>query len=148
MPTRAALGSALLEHAQLRTVTDPYSGEELLALPPLAPDVAIIHAWRADERGNVQFPWPREHLWDVDVLLARAARHTIVTVEAVVPAAEVRASAALTVLFGFEVDAIVELPGGAAPTSSPPAYAADMRAVASVADDIVSTAHTLSAANP
>jgi glutaconate CoA-transferase subunit A len=148
MPTRAALGSQLLEHAQLETVTDPYTGDELLALPPLHPDVAIIHAWRADELGNIQLPWPRDHLWDVDLLLARAARHTIVTVERLVSTAEVIASAPHTVLYPFEIDALIEVPGGASPTASPPDYAADLESVASVAADIVSFERSLSNTSP
>jgi glutaconate CoA-transferase subunit A len=144
MPTRAALGSQLLEHARIETVTDPYSGDELLAVPPLHPDVALIHAWRADDQGNVQFAWPRDHLWDVDLLLARAARHTIVTVERIVSADEVVASAQHTVLYPFDIDAVIEVPGGAAPTSSPPDYAADLAAVASVAADIVNSEFPLS----
>jgi len=137
MPTRAARGSQLLEHAALATVIDPYTGDELLAVPPLHPDVAIIHAWRADPLGNVQLPWPRDHLWDVDVLLARAARHTIVTVERLVASTEVVASAELTILHPFEIDALIEVPGGASPTASPPDYAADLESVASVAAAIV-----------
>jgi glutaconate CoA-transferase subunit A len=148
MPTRAALGSQLLEHARLQTVVDPYTGAELLALPPLQPDVAIIHAWRADELGNIQMPWPRDHLWDVDVLLARAARHTIVTVEHLVSTAEVMASAQHTVLHAFEVDTLIEVPGGAAPTASPPDYAADLASVASVATDIVMSQRSLSDTSP
>jgi glutaconate CoA-transferase subunit A len=148
MPTRAALGSELLEHAQLQTVIDPYTGTELLALPPLHPDVAILHAWRADELGNVQMPWPRDHLWDVDVMLARAARHTIVTVERIVSAAEVVSCAEQTVLHSFEVDALIEVPRGAAPTSSPPDYAADLESVASVALDIVNSQRSLSDTSP
>jgi glutaconate CoA-transferase subunit A len=148
MPTRAALGSQLLERAALQTVVDPYSGIELLALPPLHPDVAIIHAWRADEAGNVQMPWPRDHLWDVDVLIARAARHTIVTVERLVSCDEVESSAQHTVLHAFEIDALIEAPGGAAPTASPPDYAADLKAVASVAADIFTSQPSLSDTSP
>jgi glutaconate CoA-transferase subunit A len=143
MPTRAAIGSELLDRAHVATVVDPYTGAELLALPPLHPDVAIIHAWRADEHGNVQFPWPRDHLWDVDVLLARAARRTIVTVERIVAAPEIVATAAHTVLHPFDVDVLVEVPGGAAPTSSPPDYGADLAGVASVAAAIVSSGRPL-----
>ena len=53
---------------------------------------AIIHAWRADGSGNVQVPWPPDHLWDVDVLVARASASTIVCAEEVVPRDVVAAS--------------------------------------------------------
>jgi glutaconate CoA-transferase subunit A len=129
LPTRAALGSDLVAARGLREVSDPYSGISYLAVPAMAPDLALIHAWRADADGNVQMPWPPEHLADVDVLLARAARRVVVTVERIVPAEEVVRSAERTVLFGFEVDAVVEAPRGAWPTASPPDYPADPAAI-------------------
>ncbi len=125
LPTRAGLGSDLAAARGLHEVTDPYSGQRFLAMPALAPDVAIIHAWRADALGTVQMPWPPDHLADVDVLIARAARHVIVTVEEVVSEDVVRASAERTVLFGFEVAAVAHAPRGAWPTASPYGYGAD-----------------------
>jgi len=133
IPTRAALGSELLRARGLRQVTDPYTGVSALAIPPLRPNVALIHAWRADPAGNVQAPWPPGHLSDVDLLLARAAEHVIVTTDSLVSEAEVKASAARTLLFGFEVDAIVETERGAFPTAAPPDYAADPSQIASEA---------------
>jgi len=133
LPTRAAIGSDLVAARGLREVVDPYTGERLLAVPALAPDVAILHAWRADPEGNVQVPWPPDHLWDVDLLLARAARRTIVTVERIVDSGVVAATSERTALFAFEVDAVVEAPRGAAPTASPPDYGVDHAGVASAA---------------
>jgi glutaconate CoA-transferase, subunit A len=130
LPTRAALGSELVELRGLHEVADPYTGERALAIPPLRLDVALIHAWRADAQGNVQLAWPPDHLWDVDILLARAARRVIVTTDNLVSESEVTASADRTVLFGFEVDAVVETERGAFPTASPPDYEADVAAVA------------------
>lgn len=136
LPTRGALGSQLVEERGFRTVLDPYSGDELLAVPALRPDVAFVHAWRADEEGNVQFPWPPDHLADVDVLLARAARTTIVSVEAIVATDVVAAEPERTKLFGFEVDLLVEAPGGARPGSLPPLYAEDGEWIAGHRDTI------------
>jgi glutaconate CoA-transferase, subunit A len=129
LPTRAALGSDLAAARGLREVTDPYTGAQFLAMPALVPDVAIIHAWRADIRGTVQMPWPPDHLADVDVLLARAARHVIVTVEEIVPESVIQASAERTVLFGFEVAAVAHAPRGAWPTAAPYDYLADPTAM-------------------
>jgi glutaconate CoA-transferase subunit A len=126
LPTRAALGSDLVAARGLREVTDPYTGVDYLAIPACSPDLALIHAWRADRAGNVQMPWPPEHLADVDVLMARAAKRVVVTVERIVPPEEIAATAERTVLFAFEVDAVVEVPGGAAPTGSAPDYGADL----------------------
>ena len=125
LPTRAALGSQLVAERGLRTVRDPYSGDELLAVPAIRPDVGFVHAWRADEEGNVQFPWPPDHLADVDVLVARAAHTTVVSVEEIVPAAVVAAEPERTKLFGFEVDLLIEAPGGARPGALPPLYHED-----------------------
>ncbi len=130
LPTRAAMHSDLVAARGMREVADPYTGISYLAVPALAPDVAFIHAWRADAAGNVQMPWPPDHLADVDVLLARAAKRVVVTVERIVPSDEVARSSERTVLFGFEVGAVVEAPRGAWPTASAPDYPADLRAVA------------------
>jgi glutaconate CoA-transferase subunit A len=120
LPTRAGLGSDLPPARDLRTVRDPYGGEEFLAVPALRPDVAIIQAWRADATGNVQFPWPPDHLWDVDVLLARASRSVVVCAEEVVDPETVARDAHLTRLAGFEVTRVVPAPGGSWPTAFPP----------------------------
>lgn len=136
LPTRAALGSELVTARGFRTVHDPYTGEELLAVPAIRPDVAFVHAWRADEEGNVQLPWPPDHLADVDVLLARAARTTVVSVEEIVPAAVVAAEPERTKLFGFEVDLLVEAPGGARPGALPPLYGEDGAWIAEHRDGI------------
>ena len=125
LPTRAALGSQLVEERGFRTVEDPYTGDELLAVPAIRPDVGFVHAWRADAEGNVQLPWPPDHLADVDLLVARASRVTIVSVEEIVPAEVVAAAPERTKLFGFEVDLLVEAPGGARPGSLPPLYHED-----------------------
>jgi glutaconate CoA-transferase subunit A len=122
LPTRAGLGSELVEARGLRTVADPYTGEEFLAVPAIRPDVAFVHAWRADREGNVQLPWPPDHLADVDVLMARAARTAIVSVEELVDPEVVATSPERTKLFGFEIDLLVEAPGGARPGSVPPLY--------------------------
>ena len=84
-----------------------------------------MHAWRADEDGNVQFPWPPDHLADVDLLVARAARTIVVSVEEIVAADVVAAEPERTKLFGFEVDLLVEAPGGARPGALPPLYHED-----------------------
>ena len=130
LPTRGGTGSEVVEALGYETVPDPYGGDEYLAVPPLHPDVTLLHAWRATPEGDVQFAWPPEHLWDVDVLAARAARVVVVTVDEVVTADVVAAEPHLTRLFGFEVDAVVHAPRGAWPTASPPGYEEDGDAVA------------------
>jgi glutaconate CoA-transferase subunit A len=130
IPTRAGGDSEVVAALGLKSIVDPYTGETFLAVPPIRPDVTVIHAWRASENGDVQFGWPPEHLWDVDVLAARAARFVIVTVEEIVGADEIAARSELTRLFGFEVDVLVLAPGGAWPSASPPVSAEDHGALA------------------
>lgn len=129
LPTRAGGDSDIVAALGLEEVRDPYTGVSYLAVPPLPVDVAVIHAWRASDNGDVQFAWPPEHLWDVDILAARAARTVIVTVEEVVGAAEIAARSELTRLFGFEVDVLVHAPGGSWPTACPPVTDTDAVAV-------------------
>lgn len=130
LPTRAGEGSEVVAALGFESVSDPYTGTDYVALPPLRPDVTVLHAWRASAAGDVQMPWPPEHLWDVDVVAARAARRVIVTVEEVVDGEIIAQSPELTRLFGFEVDTIVAAPGGAWPTASPPLSDTDEAAVA------------------
>lgn len=122
IPTRAAIGSQLVADRGLQMVRDPYTSEDFLAVPALHLDVAFVHAWRADPEGNVQLPWPPDHLADVDLLIARSARKVVVSVEEIVSPEVVAESAERTKLFGFEVDLLVEAPRGGWPGSVPPLY--------------------------
>lgn len=107
----------------LREVQDPWTGEPVLAVRALVPDVAIIHAHGVDEHGNVYI----EGDLVADELLARAAGHVIVTYERQVPAEPARAS--ISRLF---VDDTVEVAGGAAPTACPGLYDVDAKGLTSL----------------
>jgi len=133
LPTRAAMGSEIGDRLGIEEIDDPYGGGRHLAIRPIRPDVTVIHAWRASAAGNVQMSWPPEHLWDVDVVAARAARTLVVTVEEVVPDDVIEQVAQLTRLFSFEVDAVVAAPGGSWPTASPPVTREDHDAIADYA---------------
>ena len=112
LPTRTLDGGDLPAVAACATVLCPFTGESLSAVPALRPDVAILHAQRADRAGNVQ-------MWGItgDTLVgARAARRVVCSVEEIVDEAIVRGDAARTVLPGYRVDAIVEAPWGAWPS--------------------------------
>jgi glutaconate CoA-transferase, subunit A len=96
----------------LRQVVCPYTGEVLAAIPALRPDVAIVHAQRADAEGNIQ-------LWGLPgdtVEGARAAKTIIATVEEIVPRERVRADPTRTVIPGFRVAAVCPVPWGAHPS--------------------------------
>lgn len=130
LPTRGGIGSQVVADLGLATVTCPYTGVELLAAPAIRPDVTVLHAEAADAQGNVLGPEHADFLFDMDANLARASRRVIVTVERIAGPEETLAANRRTLLFGFEVDAIVELPGGARPSAVPGRYPADMAAVA------------------
>jgi glutaconate CoA-transferase subunit A len=82
LPCRAGLGSAIRENnPDLKTVVSPYDGQELLAMPALRLDVALLHANRADARGDAQYLGAD---WYFDDLFAMAADRTFVSCEEVV----------------------------------------------------------------
>jgi hypothetical protein len=87
LPSLTMLGSDLAARLDLQTVTCPYTGERLAAVPALNPDVALIHAHRADMFGNVQV----DGYQHMDVDMARAARTVIVSAEQIVSPGEIAA---------------------------------------------------------
>lgn len=99
-------------NANIREVTCPFTGETLAAVPALTPDVAIIHAQRADVQGNTQM-WG---ILGVQKEAAFAAQRVIVVVEEIVDEAAIRADPNRTVIPGFIVDAVVQEPWGAHPS--------------------------------
>ena len=117
------VSSANPEH--FRTVDDPFTGERVLLAAPLRPDVALIHALAADERGNVLFAG--SHF--TDRLMAMAAKTVIVQVERTAEAGEILAQPAESVLPGFLVTAVVVATGGCRPTASHGAYGYDEAAL-------------------
>lgn len=97
---------------RIRTVTCPYTGEVLATVPPLNPDVTIVHAQRADDQGNTQI-WG---LLGVQKEAALASRRVIVVVEELVDQTVIRADPNRTIIPGLAVDAVVVEPWGAHPS--------------------------------
>jgi len=128
LPTKSMLGSDMLRHTWLegrnkfRIMKCPFSGEKVVLVPALKPDVAVIHAQRADEDGNVQMLGPTALVEEQ----ARASNKVIVTVEKIVSKAVTRRRPELTIIPSFVVDAIVEVPYGAHPTSVHTCYDYDL----------------------
>jgi glutaconate CoA-transferase subunit A len=126
LPTRAGLGSDVMKVLPwLRTVRSPYQdGEELLAVPALPVDVAIVHMNRADVRGNAQFLGPDLYF---DDLLLGAAKRRFVSCERLIPTEELtREGSFLTLrIHRGMVDGVVETPHGAHFTECPPDYGRD-----------------------
>ena len=104
---------------RIATVTCPFTGEELTAVPSIRPDVTVIHAQRADREGNVQ-------LWGISGVQKEAvlaARRVIATVEEVVDTLSPVTNGVY--LPHWVVDAVCEVPGGAHPSYALGYYARD-----------------------
>jgi glutaconate CoA-transferase subunit A len=122
LPALTMLGSDLMGVAGTRTVTDPYTGATLAAIPALFPDVALLHVHRADRFGNCQIDgYPH-----MDADIARAATTVLVTTEELIPEEETRRHGDRTVIPGFVVDALVHVPFGAYPHECYGLYEADV----------------------
>jgi glutaconate CoA-transferase, subunit A len=107
---RGYAGTDLPHHTDVRTVTCPFTGEELAAVPALNPDVAVVHAQRADRHGNVQ-------LWGISGVQKEAvlaSRRSLVTVEEVVSTLD--PVPGQVVLPSWAVTMVAEVPGGAHPS--------------------------------
>jgi glutaconate CoA-transferase subunit A len=103
-------GTDLVAHTRVAPNTCPFTGEELVAVPALRPDVGIIHAQQADRDGNVQ-------LWGITGVQKEAvlaSSRCIVTVEEIVDELELRPGG--VVLPAWVIDAVAEVPGGARPS--------------------------------
>jgi glutaconate CoA-transferase subunit A len=107
----------------IRQVASPFGGERVYAVPPLRPDVTIVHAQRADAAGDTQ-AWG---LIGCQKEAAFAARRVIVVVEELVDEAVVRADPNRTLLPGVKVDAVVVCPRGAHPSYAQGHYDRDNR---------------------
>ncbi len=121
LPWRGGVGTSLPEvNPDLKVFTDPIRGETLLAVPPIKPDVTLLHAAVSDAYGNVQ------HVggpgW-IDLFMQRAADHTVVQVEKVVANEDIRKDPWATTIAG--ADAIVRVPYGAHPFYSRGYYIQD-----------------------
>ena len=113
LPTRSLLGGDVLaRNPRLRVAPCPFTGDPLVLVPALAPDVAILHVQRADEQGSC-------HAWGptgVSAAAGKASRRVIVVAEELVPPEVIRSDPNRTLLPGFLVTAVVHLPGGAHPS--------------------------------
>jgi glutaconate CoA-transferase subunit A len=112
-PLRSYDGSDLAAvNPRIRRVASPYDGEEVSVVPPLNPDVTIVHAQRADAEGNVQ-AWG---IVGVQREAALAARRVVAVVEELVDGSVIRADPDRTLLPGTVVDAVCVEPFGAHPS--------------------------------
>jgi glutaconate CoA-transferase, subunit A len=107
---RGYRGTDLVEHTRVASITCPFTGEELSAVPALRPDVGIVHAQQADRHGNVQ-------LWGISGVqkeVVLASDRSLVTVEEIVDELDPRPGA--VVIPGWAITAVALAPGGARPS--------------------------------
>ena len=126
LPTRAGLGSDVMKiNPELRKVRSPYDdGEELVAMPALELDAALIHMNRADARGNGQFLGPDLYF---DDLFCLAAKRRFMSCERLVPTDQLQKEGSLHTMRinRSMVDGVIETPNGAHFTECPPDYGRD-----------------------
>jgi acyl CoA:acetate/3-ketoacid CoA transferase alpha subunit len=124
---RSLLGSDLLgsdggvQRIRHQVLESPFGGERVVLLPPVAPDVVVIHGHRGDHHGNVQ-------VWGATSVIEEQARSgvtVLATVEQLVDAAVIRGTPERTLVPGMLVNRIAEVPYGAHPTGMYRLYDAD-----------------------
>ncbi len=101
-----AAGDLERANPRYRSVIDPYSGKPVVVVPALKPDVAIVHVQRADADGNA-------HIWGIigeQKEAAFAAKHVILTAEEIVDEAVIRSDPNRTLIPGFIVEAVCQVP--------------------------------------
>jgi glutaconate CoA-transferase, subunit A len=129
LPIRAGLRSGVLEvNPELRTIRSPYAdpfglGEELVAMPALRLDAALVHVNRADAAGNGQYLGPDPYF---DDLFCLAAVRAYVSCERIIPTPELGSGPPQSLLLNRAmVHAVAETPNGAHFTSCVPDYGRD-----------------------
>mgnify|MGYP000072462284 CR=1 FL=1 len=112
MPMRSMMGSDVAGQLDnLKEMDCPFTGEKMLLVPALNPDVALIHVQRCDAYGNAQI----DGLQFMDIDMAMAANRVILTTERIVSNDQIRRSPDQTRIPFIAVEAVVEVPFGSAP---------------------------------
>ena len=127
LPTKIGLGTDVLRHnPQIKTIVSPYAdGRELVAMPALELDAALIHVDRADARGVCQIKGPDHYMDDV---MARAANKTYVSCDELVDSSFFASPEEARYVYWerSETNGVVHIPGGAHPSSCNPLYGFDV----------------------
>jgi glutaconate CoA-transferase subunit A len=127
LPTRVGLGTDVLKrNPHIKTIVSPYAdARELVAMPALELDAALIHVERADARGVCQVSGPDHYM---DDCFARAAKQTFVSCDEVVESDYFADPARAREVFWerSETTGVVHIPGGAHPSSCNPLYGFDV----------------------
>ena len=112
MPVRTMMGSDICSRIEeVQEMDCPFTGDRLLLVPALNPDVALIHVQRCDRYGNAQM----DGLPFMDADIAMAANKVILTTERIISNDRIRRTPDQTAIPFITVDAVVEVPYGCAP---------------------------------
>jgi len=112
IPMRAMLGSDVAGQLDnIKEIDCPFTGEKVLLIPALNPNVALIHVPRCDAFGNAQI----DGLQFMDIDMAMAANRVILTTERIISNDQIRRTPDQTKIPFIAVDAVVEVPYGSAP---------------------------------
>ncbi|HEU4759036.1 MAG TPA: CoA-transferase [Dehalococcoidia bacterium] len=122
LPLRYLGGTDSFRESGAKLVQDPFTGESIVLVPALNPDVALIHAHQADRFGNARIFGPGI----APVETAAAAKRLVITTEELVEPEEIRRAPGLTSVPYYMVDAVVHAPFGAYPGSMPGMYRAHL----------------------
>ena len=126
MPARSLLGTDVLKNSAAKEITCPFTGQKLVAVPALFPDVGILHVHRADRYGNAQV----EGISIADYDVARASKHMIISTERIVSTDEIRQDPSRTLVPYWLVDAVCDVRYGSYPGNMPYEYYSDEEHIA------------------
>ncbi len=122
LPTRSLGGTDNFAHSGAKLIEDPYTGEPIILVPALNPDVALIHVHQADVFGNARiFGTGISHQE-----AAMASKKVIISTEEIIETDEIRRDPARTTIPYYVVDAVVHTPFGAYPGEMQGRYASDV----------------------
>jgi glutaconate CoA-transferase subunit A len=121
LPARSVLGTDTFRYSAAKELTCPFTGQKLLAIPALFPDVGVVHVHRADIYGNAQV----DGISIADYDMARACKRLIVTTERIVSTDEIRKNPCQTFIPYWLVDAVCEVRYGSYPGNMPYEYYSD-----------------------
>ncbi len=121
LPVRGLTGSDLIDAVGFKFVEDPYTGEEVIAIQAIRPDVAYIHVQEADKYGNARIIGPKYE----DNIIAKSAKKVVITCEKLVDGEDFSKNPEMVEISSAVVDYVVELPNGARPGACPEYYDID-----------------------
>ncbi|QPZ38283.1 CoA transferase subunit A [Paramicrobacterium chengjingii] len=124
LPVVPIRGTEMSERDDIRSVSCPYTGTELQTVAAAHADITLLHAYAGDEYGNIVWPVHRDSD-DIDLIMGAASTQLIVSVERVIPHAEVARRPNLTYIPHTKVAAVCEAPYGAYPGSCDTFYDED-----------------------